>query len=272
MPPGKRLSLADITNKGSGLPNRYIIPGVEGIGKTSFAAYAPSPIFIETRGETGLETLIDAGRLPPIPHFPELQSWGEMTSAIQQLLDGEHSYRTLVIDTLNGAERLCHEMICARDFKGDWGEHGFSNYQKGYEIALADWRNFLASLDMLREVRKMSILCLCHVRVKTFKNPEGADYDRWTPDIHEKTWGLTHKWSDAVLFMNYETFVNEKDPKKKGKATSTQQRIMFTERHAAYDAKNRFGLPSEIELGNSGQEAWNAFLNTLKQAKAENKQ
>lgn len=253
------------------MPNRYILHGVEKIGKTSFAAYAPSPVFVEPRGETGLQTLIDAGRLPEIPHFPVAQTWGEFLASIQVLIDDEHKHRTLVIDTGNGAERLCHEEVCRRDFGGDFGERGFTGYMRGYEIALADWRQMLSMLDTLREVRKMSILCLCHTRVKTFKNPEGADYDRWTPDMHDKTWGLTHKWADAILFLNYETFVDEANPKKKGKASSSQARIMYTERHAAYDAGNRFGLPPEIIMGESGQEAWSNFRAALTEARNNSK-
>ncbi len=259
-----------MSSKGSGLPNRYILQGVEKIGKTTFSAYAPSPIFIETRGETGLETLIDANRLPEVPHFPEVQTWQELLACLDSLTNDEHKYRTLVIDTINGAERLCHEEVCRRDFNNDNTDRGFMGYMRGYEVALADWRQMLSMLDTLREVRRMSILLLSHTRVKTFKNPEGADYDRWTPDMHDKTWGLTHKWADAILFLNYETFVDEANPKKKGKASSSQTRIMYTERHAAYDAGNRFGLPSEIIMGNSGQEAWNAFLSALTAARNSN--
>ena len=109
----------------------------------------------------------------------------------------------------------------------------------------------------------MKIVCLCHTKVKTFKNPEGSDYDRYQPDMHDKTWSLSHKWADAVLFLNFETFVNENDPKKKGKATSSQARMMYTERHAAYDAKSRLGLPTEINMGTNPQEAWDNFKAAL---------
>jgi len=265
----RRFSMADITKSGNGLPNRYVIHGVEGIGKTSLPAYAPSPIFIETRGETGLETLIDANRLPALPHFPAVETWMELLGIIQMLTDDPHDYRTLVIDTLNGAEKLCHEEVCRRDFKNDWTDSGFMGYMRGFEVACADWLDLIQRLDALRERRKMAIVCLCHTCVKPFKNPEGPDYDRWQPDMHHKTWGLTNKWSDAILFMNYETFTS-KDDKKKCKATGGQTRIMYTERCAAYDAKNRMGLPSDIVLGNSGQEAWNAFSSALKTAKQTN--
>jgi hypothetical protein len=61
-----RMSLQSIVTKGTGLPNRYVVYAVEGFGKTSLAAHYPKPIFIQSRGETGLETLIDAGQLPKL--------------------------------------------------------------------------------------------------------------------------------------------------------------------------------------------------------------
>lgn len=244
-----------------------MIHGTEGVGKTSIAAYTPKPIFVQSLGETGLETLIDAKQLPEIPHFPECQTWEELNSVVQSLLTEAHDHRTLVIDTLNGAERLCHEHVCQRDYGGEWGERGFTGYMRGYEVSLGEWRRLLADLDTLRETRRMSIVCLCHTKVKPFRNPEGADYDRYAPDMHEKTWGLTHKWADGVLFINFETFVDESNAKKKGKASSTQARIMHTEHHAAYDAKNRHGLPNEIDMGESGEQAWNNLASALKAGK-----
>jgi hypothetical protein len=61
MPPIQRFSLADIKATGAGLPNRCILHGVEGVGKTSFGCCAPKPVFLMTRGETGLITLVDSG-------------------------------------------------------------------------------------------------------------------------------------------------------------------------------------------------------------------
>jgi hypothetical protein len=246
---------------------------VEGWGKTSLAAYAPKPIFLQTKGETGIETLIEALRLPETPHFPESQDWNSLLSAVDVLRTQEHEFRTVVIDALNGAERMCYEHVCARDFSGDWGELGFLAYGKGPEIALADWRILLNKLDDLRSSRKMTVFILCHTKVKSFKNPTGADYDRYQPDMNEKTWGLTHKWADCVLFGNFDVTVQGKggkeivDTSKKGKGMGGKQRILYTERDAAYDAKNRLGLPAEIDMGGSAAEGWSNFMSAVKAAK-----
>lgn len=265
----KTFSLADIASRGDALPNRYGLHAGQGFGKTSLAAFAPSPVFVMTRGETGLTSLIDAGQLPETPHFPEIQSWPELLAAVKFLRTGEHKFKTLVLDTANGAERLMHEFVCDRDFDGEWGEKGFGSYQKGYEVALADWRMFENSLDDLRKERGMTIFMLLHTRIRSFKNPSGADYDRYTPEMHEKTWGLTKGWLDCILFGNFEVTVRAgkkvADASGKGKASEVSVRVLCTQSdNPIYDAKNRLGLPPEIEMGDSPEAGWKALSLAVK--------
>ncbi len=243
-----------------------MIYAVEGFGKTSISAKSPKPIFIQSSGETGLETLIQAGMLPETPRFPECTSFREVLDAIDTLLEEDHPYRTLVMDTANGAERLCHESVCVRDFGGDWGEKGFASYGKGPDVAMADWLMLLQKLDKLREKKKMTIFLLFHAKIVTFKNPVGSDFDRYQPDVHKTTWGATAKWADAILFGNFDVVVDSKG-KAKGKGT-IKRRVMYTERSAAFDAKNRMGLAIEIDMGDSPDEAWAALAGALKEARA----
>lgn len=257
--------LKGITTTGQKLPSRVILHGVEGVGKTSFGAFTPKPIFGMARGETGIETLIDSGRVPEIAHFPEWMRWTDVLASIKALTDGDHEYKTLVLDTLNGLERLCHEYVCEREFGGDWGKKGFTAYQQGPRVALSEWRVLLDQLDCLRAARRMTILCLCHTKIETFRNPEGNDYDHYTPELHKETWGLTHKWADAVLFARFYTVLDDSGNRAKG--IGGRQRIISTEHTDALDAKNRFGLPEQISMGNSGADAWANFQAALKAAK-----
>lgn len=256
-------TLSSIKTSGNGLPNRYLLHGVEKVGKTSFGAQFPRPVFIQSRGETGLETLIDAGQLPEIPHFPECQTWGDVKAALQALISEDHAYRTVVIDTLNGVERLCHEYVCKTQFGGDWGREGFLSYNKGYEVSLGELRSFLQLLDDLRARRKMIVLILCHSRIKPFQNPDGANYDRWIPDCHEKTWGLAHKWCDVILFYNYFVAVD----KKTGKGVGGDTRMLYAVQSATVIAGNRIGLPAEIVMGSSPEESYQILTNEIKNAR-----
>ena len=240
-----------------------ILHGVEGIGKTSMPAYGPSPIYLMSSGETGLETLIDHRRLPQIDHLPELQTWSELFEALDVVEELDH--KTLVIDTLNGVERMCHEYVCRTQFGNKWGKDGFSSYQQGFLASLTEWRKLLQRLDSIRERKRMSIVCLCHTKISPFHNPEGADYDRWTPDMHHKTWGLSHRWADMVLFANHFTVVDDTGTRAKG--AGGKERLIYTEHSSAYDAKNRLGLPPMIEMGRSAKEAWDNFIAELKKGK-----
>jgi hypothetical protein len=266
--PTGALSLDRVTTAGRQLPSRILLHAPEKWGKTSFAAQAPRPIVLMTRGEDGLRSLIDAGQLPETAHLDGCaEAWADVLAVLHELIVKEHAYQTLVIDTLNGAERLCHEHICERQFGGDWSERGFNSYQVGYRAAVAEWLKLLQALDRLREARNMGLLLLCHSKISSFRNPEGPDYDRYVPDLNKETWGVTHKWCDMVLFGQFETYLDSKDHTRKSKARGGQQRVLLTERHAAYDAGNRQGLPAEIELGDSPSQAWEAFRAALKARK-----
>lgn len=264
-PEQKRNFLGEVKKTGSGLPSRMVLHGVEGVGKTSFGASAPSPIFGMAKGETGLETLIDAGRVAAVDHFPEWQHWTDVLGSVEQLTTGEHNFKTFVIDTLNGVERLCHEFVCARDFGGKWGKDGFASYMQGYDVSCSEWRVLLNALDALREKRKMAIICLTHTKIAPFKNPEGADFDRYCPAMHAKTVELTNRWADMVLFANFFVETEKEGARHKGKGG--QQRVLYTERHAAYDAKNRQGLAGEIDMGDTGKEAFGNFIAAIQEAK-----
>tara|TARA_R100000808_G_scaffold24920_1_gene59375 strand:+ start:3276 stop:3965 length:690 start_codon:yes stop_codon:yes gene_type:complete len=227
------------------------------------------PIYLQAKGETGLETLISAGQLPEVSHLPEITYWPELLEILDQLRDEEHEFRTLVLDTLNGFERLCFEYVCETMYGGNWGKNGFSAYQQGYESSLSEWRLFLSKLDQLRTRSKpMAVIPLCHTKIINFKNPEGADFDRYQPDMHHKTWSLTHKWADMVLFFNYLTVVSEKqNERKKGKGGT--DRFAYTQRSAAFDAKNRHGLPEQFSLGSDHLEAYQNFAKAMKGGEAE---
>ena len=107
-PTATRPSLRAVTAGTRRLPTRLFVYAHEKWGKTSLAAFAPRPVFLMTRGETGLETLIAAGQPPATDHFRDpAAEWADVLHAVRALTVEVHSFGTLVLDTANGAERLC---------------------------------------------------------------------------------------------------------------------------------------------------------------------
>jgi hypothetical protein len=243
--------------------------GPPGIGKTSFGASIPGAVFLIDDKEDGINTLKSSGLISSkIPVFPSASTWADVLGIVDSLVTGEHQHKCLVVDTIGGLERLCHEHVVRTEFNGEWGDRGFGSYAKGYEVALPHWREFLNGLDRLRTDKNMSVMLLGHSIVKPFKNPSGPDYDRYQPDIHPKTWAITHKWADLVLFANYYVETSKEGGRTKGKGG--QDRIMYTEYTAAFEAKNRHGIPNEINMGTSGSDAWGHLVAALKSAKEAN--
>ena len=148
-------------------------------------ANSPDPMILMSRGETGYDTLLSAGLVPQVP-AEEVTTWQDLLGWVSDLTQDPQGRKTLVLDTLGGFERLCHEHVCSRDFGGDWGERGFSSYQRGYDVSVTDWLDLLNRLDRLRE-QGITILWLAHAQIRTFKNPLGLDYDRYVYHSHHKT-------------------------------------------------------------------------------------
>lgn len=235
-----RMTLESISVGKARGPLRILIYGVEGIGKSSTGAGAPSPVFLGP--EDGLENLLHVQR------FEELQCWQDVLDAVQALIDNPSPFKTLVLDTVDWLEPLLWDHVCKAETPAKMSIEDFG-FGKGFVKALDGWRSLLAMFEQLRRVRGMHIVLLAHSHVKTWKNPEGEDFDRYTLKLHDKAAGLLKEWVAVVAFANYETFADKDKRTQKVKGISTGERWLFTERTAAYDAKNRFNLPAKIPLG-----------------------
>lgn len=225
-------------------------------------------MFLVEKQEQGVQQLKEANLIRrDVPVLPPVERWSEVAEALEALRAGEHDFKALAIDAMAGFESLCHADVCQRDYKGEMNERGFLSYSRGYTTSLTDWRLFINGLDRLRDERKMSIIILAHSKVVSFKNPEGPDYDRYCVDVNKETWAVTHKWADMVLFANFDVAVTGDGEKKKAKARGGKTRSIYTEYDAAFDAKNRHNLPSVIDMGNSGQEAWGNLVAAIKEGR-----
>lgn len=263
--PTSRNWLSEVSREVKNRPSAMVLYGVPGIGKTSFACQMPGAVLMHDAQEHGVHELKKTGAVTAdFPVLPAVENWLDVLSMLEALRTGEHNFTGIVLDTLGGFERLCHEEVCRRDYQSDWGKSGFVNYQQGYDTSLSDLRHFINALDRLRDERNMRVVLIGHAKVSPFKNPEGPDYDRYNADCHHKTWSLFNKWADLVLFANYEvSFAAKEETKVKAKAKGGQTPLLYTKRTAAYDAKNGHNLPEEIEMGSNAAEAWNNFTKAI---------
>lgn len=268
-PPALKAAPAPVTTKpgawktGSEAPKppRIIINGVEGVGKTSIASNAPGAAIIMARDETGYETLLGSERVPEVPRM-HVTSWPELLATVQALAKSPGEIKTLVIDALGGFERICWEYVCATEFGNDWGKKGFANYAQGPDLAVKHWLKLIAALDACHAAG-VAVIVLSHVQVKPFKNPEGESYDRYQADCHLKTWAVTHKWADAVLFFNFKQAIDSTGQRVHAVPSGGRERVLHTERTDAFDAKNRYGMPPQIKIINDHTQSWSTLAGNI---------
>ena len=220
-------------------PPRVVLYGPHGVGKTTFGAGAPNPIFIPT--EDGLGKIQAAS-------FPLCTSWDEAISAIQSLAEGEHEFSAAVFDSLDWMEPLIQAETAKRN---GWTSIEQPGFGKGYVATLEVWREFLDALSYLRDNRGMSIIIIAHCEIKQFQDPTSEAYDRYQIKVHKSAAALVEEWADAVLFATHKVYIEKKETGFKReviKGTGLGERVMYTEERPAHRAKNRYGLPYELPL------------------------
>jgi hypothetical protein len=187
---------------------------------------------------------------------------------MQLAVNSVNEFDTLVIDTLNGIERLYFEWLLVAEFGGS--PEKFTAYGRDKTYPHVVWQYLLRQLDFIQSLGK-TIVCLCHHDTKTFKNPEGPDYERFVPRLIPEVWKITFAWADVAVFANTKTYVKALDESaRKGKAIGARERVLHTERSPTWDAKNRYRMAPEISMGNSPEEAYKNFCDAFAEAKNKN--
>lgn len=238
----------DLKSIGSTKQNRppRIVPyGPEGIGKSTFGASAPSPIFLPT--EDGLDAL-------DVQAFPLARTYADVESAISTLQNEKHSFSTLVIDSLDWLEPLVWGEVCKQHDKKAIEDFG---YGKGYTYAADQWRALLASLNSLRLDHNMAIVLIGHSMIKRFDDPAAEPYDRYRIKLHEKSSAVVREWSDVLGFASQRVITQKSDVgfnKKVARGVATGERMLWLHEQPAFEAKCRYAVPDSVPL------SWDALM------------
>lgn len=215
-------------------PQKVVLYGVEGIGKTSLAAQTPDPLFIDTEGGTAH---LDVRRLQK----PE--TWEELIAMIREVAATPDVCKSLVLDTADWAETMAVDHICQK-FKQP-GLESFG-YGKGYTFLSEEFSRLLAACDEVIASGKNMIIT-AHARQRRVELPdETGGFDVWGLKLSKQCAPLLKEWPDALLFLNYKTLVVATDSNTH--KAQGGKRVIYTNHRPVFDAKNRHNLPDEMEL------------------------
>ena len=214
-------------------PVRVNVQGVDGIGKSTFGADAPSSIFIQA--EDGLNFIDNVAR------FPVIESWNQLLTQVKTLIEEPHDYKSVVLDTTDAASKFGEEYVCETN-----GWNGPQDKQAGYgAFYVAEenaWRKLLQGLNICFEERGMNVILLSHVGDKTIVDPTVGEYHAFQMRSNKKINSLIKDWVDFNLFADYDKSVNDGKPKSHG------NRILYTKYAMGFEAKSRLTIPATLSL------------------------
>lgn len=252
-----RKTLPGVVSKSRWLPPKICIYGTPGIGKSTFGAGAPNPIFIPT--EAGVENL-------DVARFPVAETLDDLLAHLRLVAEGDHDHGAVVIDTLNGLMELYYR--AKKDIPGDKGRPlydfiGFGGHSGWSGVA----RNFKEDVPPLLakcQARGMYVVLLAHAGQYTRKNPLGDDLEVAAPSVPKQVWKDIHGDMDVIGRADYVYTTRKAGLSGKAKASTDEESVdgvkvkvrqLTFDGGVEQDCKARVGyeLPPTLPL------SWDAF-------------
>lgn len=201
-----------------------LVYGPSKIGKSTWCAQAEGALFLAT--EAGLNNL-DVFQVP-------IGSWEDFLNACKEVAEGKHNFKTIIVDTIDNAYRMCAEYICQKfkiEHESDLG------YGKGYALVNNEFYRVLNKLALL----PYGLYLISHSQERELETRTGK-LTRIVPTLPEKARKIVIGMVDVILFCDLE-LVTGADGK------PTQKRVLRTKPNVNYEAGDRTGrLPEAIDL------------------------
>ncbi len=201
-----------------------LIYGPPKIGKSSFASAAEDALFLAT--EAGLNHL----NVYQVP----IASWNDLLVVCKEVAEGKHSFRSIVLDTIDNAYRFCAAYVCEQN--GIKHESDMP-YGKAYALINNEFQRVLTKLSLLPQ----GLILISHAQTKELDARTGK-FTRHEPSLPDKIKRIILAMCDLILFFDTEDSTD-------ANGALIQQRVIRTKPTKHYEAGDRSGrLPETIEM------------------------
>lgn len=237
----KTFKIDSITSDGHG--QKVVIYGKSGIGKSTLAAMADNPVFLDIDG--GCRNLVHPQTGEAIQHVGGIETFQDLRDVLHQT-DLFPERCSVVLDTITKVEPFAIQHILDNVTIDGRQASSFRKFGWDGERHLLDqYRLLLSDLDAVVESGR-NVILLAQLAQITVANSEGADYLEDGPKLqHRKDCSVRTEvieWADQVLRLGYLDFEVQKDnaKAKAGKVTSHDAtRAVFAGGAQHFIAKSR---------------------------------
>ncbi len=146
-------------------------------------------------------------------------SWEAFLEACKLVAKGDHNFKTIVIDTVDNAFKMCSDYVCAKhgiEYEGDMG-HG-----KGWALVKNEWHRVLTRLASL----PYGLILISHAVDKTIETRTG-EYTKTQPSLPDRARNVVLGLVDIILY-------GDSIAKKDAAGNVTIERVVRTKPHPTY--------------------------------------
>lgn len=244
--------LASLAAPDAPQPDRLLVHGEAGVGKSTFAAQAPKAVLLplEKVGSHVQRDVRDRGGLV-LRQVATLQALHE---ALEQVAAEGAAYSALILDGINFAERWIWDLLVTAEPPSKSGRKATSieevggGYGKGYTAAIDHWRQILWRLEQVQERAGLRVILVGHTDRRKVKNAVGDDYEVMALAVHPSAGELIQRWTDSTLYAEWEKVIGQSASDERGKLFATRNRIVHCQANGAWQAKDRHGRPPVLPL------------------------
>lgn len=236
------MSIMESIGKPVTRPPIITICGDAGTGKTSLAATFPKPIVI--RAEDGLQS-IPVDNRPDA--FPVLKKADDIWPQLIALLQEDHDYKTLIIDSVSACETLFMQSVMDSDGRAKSINQALGGYGAGVNAVAAMHTRLRKAAGLLNERKDMAVVFISHADLEAVRPPDADDYTRYSLRLMAKSLPPYVDDVDMVAFVRLASALRGEDGERK-KVISNGDREVICHATAASVSKNRYGITDVLEF------------------------
>jgi hypothetical protein len=154
-----------------------------------------------------------------------------MLAACAEIAEDKHKFKTIIIDTIDNAYKMCADFICG---KAKVEHESDLSYGKGYAMINNEFQRVLNKLAFL----PYGLILISHSQTREVDTRTGK-ITRVVPTLPDKARKTVVGLVDMILYCDLE---QTKDAEGK----TTTQRVLRTKPHINYDAGDRTGRLPEV--------------------------
>lgn len=218
-------------------PMRVALYGRAGSGKTTIAATFPAPLLVDIKQEEGTASVAD---VPGLQVFPA-ESWEDFEQVYWFLENGEHKFKTVILDTVTQLQELAIRQVLSKAKKSDEDAGGFGTMSKG------QWGDVATLMKTwLMNFRNLGFNVVYLAQERVFNAGDDAPEDNQiAPEVGPRLMPSVGSTLNAAVDYIGQTFVREhivrkRDPKtKKVEEMKSVQYCLRVGPHSYYTTKVR---------------------------------